>query len=233
MMFRQVKKRFLLLALALFLAGRIDAADPRAAEILRNARLLQSQQHAGFSGHLRNEDRIVPFRLYMEGDTIRYVFGEQNLILHLGTGGARLEERTRKGSTPVGPVRFDQKVAGSDITYEDLMLGFLYWPNAVLLGEDSILTRRCWKLQLQPGPRNPSQYSRVLLWVDKANGALLRADSFDARGELAKRFEVRKVQKIEGLWVLEQMKIQELSAAGRDKTPTYLEIEEMLKPVVR
>lgn len=233
MMFGQVKKRFWLLLACALCAASLQAADPRAEEILRSARLLQSQQHVGFSGQIRNEDRLLPFRLYMEGETIRYVFADRTLALHFGKTGARLEEQTRKGSSVVGPARFDQRLADTDISYEDLTLGFLYWPNAVLIGEDSIMTQRCWKLQLQPGSRNQSHYSRVILWVDKNSGALMRADSYNASGELAKRFEVRKAQKIDDLWVLKQMKIQELSAAGRDKTPTYLEIQEMLKPVAR
>lgn len=232
-MFRQVKKGFLLfLVLALPVwTGR--AADPSAVQILQEARLLQSQQHAGFVGRLRNADRVVPFRLLLEGNVIRYVFADQTLVLRLGQSGARLEEQSTSGSSAVGPARFDRKVQNTDITYEDLSIRFLYWPKAILLGEDSIMTQRCWKLQLRPASREDSQYSRVDLWVDKRNRALLRADSYDWNGEFAKRFEVRKIQKIDDLWVLKQMKIQEMSAAGRDKTPTYLEIEGMLKPVSR
>lgn len=230
-MLRQVKKRFRpLLALAFLSCAPLQASEPAAAEILRNARVLQAQQQAGFVGQLRNEDRVIPFRLFLESGVIRYVFGDRSLILRLGQKSARLEEQVGSSKSTVGPARFDKKVQDTDISYEDLSLRFLYWPNAALIGEESVLTQRCWRLQLQPASRNDSQYSRVDLWVEKKSGTLLRADSYDWNSEIAKRFEVRKVQQIDGLWVLKQMKIQELSAAGRDRTPTYLEIQGMLKP---
>ena len=56
------------------------------------------------------------------------------------------------------------------ITYEDLALKFLYWPDARVVGEESVRSRRCWKIELQ-APSHDSQYSGVMLWVDRGQPA--------------------------------------------------------------
>ena len=105
--------------------------------------------------------------------------------------------------------KLDQKIRGTGVTYEDLALKFLYWPNARVLGQENIRTRNCWKLQLR-APSRQSQYSNVLLWVDKTSGALMRLEGYDWNGQLAKRFEVVSAQKIDNRWFLKQMRIEEL-----------------------
>ena len=110
--------------------------------------------------------------------------------------------------------QFDHKVRGTGVTYEDLALKFLYWPDARVTGENSIRTRNCWKLELK-APSRQSQYSNVYLWVDKSGGALMRMDGYDWKGQLAKRFEVISAQKIEGRWFLKQMRIEEFAPGDR------------------
>src|SRR5207244_12600972 len=90
-----------------------------------------------------------------------------------------------------------------------LAFKFYCWPPSGVFGDDNVRTRNCLKLQLR-APSRESQYSNVLLWVDKASGALMRMESYDWNAQLAKRFEVVSAQKIEGQWFLKQMRIEEL-----------------------
>ena len=113
---------------------------------------------------------------------------------------------------------------GTAVTYEDLALKFLYWPNARVTGENSISLRNCWKLELK-APNRQSQYSNVWLWVDKEGGALMKLEGYDWNGKLAKRFTVVSGQKIEDRWFLKQMRIEEFDpATGKQRARTYLEI---------
>jgi hypothetical protein len=216
---------------ALFLAATplfSPAAGPDAQAILRAVRLNQSGQDRELRGRLRTDDATLPFRLVLRGAEIRYEFSDpaQTIILRLGEKSSQLVEETSRGAGAVAPARFDKSVRDTDITYEDLALRFLYWPKAKIEGEETILTRRCWKLHLEPGSRGDSQYSVVILWVEKESGAFLRADGYDWDLKLAKRFEVRSVQKSEGVWILKQMRIQRMAAGARkDTSPTYLEIQ--------
>ena len=210
-----------------FAAAPAYSAPPSAREILESVRLKQTQQQLELEGQLREGDKVIPFRLTQAGPVIRYSFSspDEALQLRLGENDSRLEEVTSSGVEKIAPAQFDQKVRGTGITYEDLALKFLYWPDARVTGENSIRSRNCWKLELK-APSRQSQYSNVYLWVDKASGAIMRMDAFDWKGQLAKRFEVISGQKIEERWFLKQMRIEEF-APGTNKvqTRTYLEIK--------
>ena len=202
------------------------AAPPSAKEILESVRLRQAQQELNLQGQLREGATIVPFRLTQTGSLIRYSFTkpDEALQLRLGDNDSRLEEITREGVEKITPAQFDHKVRGTAVTYEDLALKFLYWPNARVTGENSISLRNCWKLELK-APNRQSQYSNVWLWVDKEGGALMKLEGYDWNGKLAKRFTVVSGQKIEDRWFLKQMRIEEFDpATGKQRARTYLEI---------
>lgn len=199
---------------------------PAAQEVLANVRIRQSQQQIDLRGQLRQDAKVVPFRLVQNGPIVRYIFAnpDETLQLKLGVSDSRLEEITRSGSEKVSGSKLDEAVRGTAITYEDLALKFLYWPNARVLGADFIRTRNCWKLQLQ-APARDSQFTSVTLWVDKDSGALMRMEGYDATGKLVKRFEVVSAQKIEDRWYLKQMRVEALEpSSGRVTARTYLEI---------
>jgi hypothetical protein len=221
------KKQIALSALSIVLAAALHAAPPPAREILESVRLQQAQQQLELEGQLRENEKVIPFRLTQTGPVIRYSFSnpDEALQLRLGDNDSRLEQVTREGVEKIAPAQFDQKVRGTALTYEDLALKFLYWPDARVTGENSIRTRNCWKLELK-APSRQSQYSNVYLWVDKNGGALMRMEGFDWKGQLSKRFEVISAQKIEGRWFLKQMRIEEFVPGGNKvQTRTYLEIK--------
>ena len=202
-------------------------SPPSAKELLESVRLQQAQQQIELQGQLREGEKIIPFRLIQTGPVIRYSFSDPDeaLQLRLGDNDSRLEEVTREGVEKVTAAQFDHKVRGTGVTYEDLALKFLYWPDARVTGENSIRGRNCWKLELK-APSRQSQYSNVYLWVDKSGGALMRMDGFDWKGQLAKRFEVVSAQKIEDRWFLKQMRIEEfVPGTNKVQTRTYLEIK--------
>jgi hypothetical protein len=203
------------------------AAPPPAKEILESVRLRQAQQQMELQGQLREGETIVPFRLTQTGPVIRYTFSkpDEALQLRLGDNDSRLEEVTREGVEKITPAQFDHKVRGTAVTYEDLALKFLYWPNARVTGENSISLRNCWKLELK-APNRQSQYSNVWVWVDKDGGALMKLEGYDWNGKLAKRFTVVSGQKIDDRWFLKQMRIEEFDPrTGKLRSRTYLEIK--------
>jgi negative regulator of sigma E activity len=111
------------------------------------------------------------------------------------------------------------------VTVEDLSLGFLYWPDARLLGEETVRTRPAWKIELRPGKRG-SEFAIVRVWLDQQSGALLRIEGFDWQGRLSRRFEVVSGQRIDGQWMLKQMRIESFSPddSSRPTGRSYLEI---------
>ena len=211
----------------LWLAVAAASAAPKAQEILASTRMRVAGQQVELQGQLREQDKVIPFRLTQEGPVIRYSFTnpDEALQLRLGDSASQLEEISGEGVDKISGPEFNQKVRGTGITFEDLALKFIYWPKARVLGEDYINTRRVWKLELEPHGRQ-SQYSRVFVWCEQQSGALMRMEGFDWNGKIVKRFEVVSVQKIEGRYFLKQMRIEQLQPeTGKVQSRTYLEIK--------
>ena len=200
---------------------------PSGNDVLRLVRASESDQHRDLTGRLRMSTDagtlIAPFNLLMRGGVITYQFANppEALVLRLGEKGSRLERVTGSGKTQtIVGAKLDAPVRGTDISYEDLALKFLYWRNAKVAGQENLMTRTCWVVQAQPTSKDESQYDMVRLWVDKSGG-LLKAECY-AHGTLAKRFQVRNVQHAKGGgYVLKTLRVER---PGKD-APTYLEID--------
>src|SRR5438552_1958037 len=219
------------LCFVIFLALAVpsDAAPaPSAKEILDLVRLLESRQQIDLDGRLREDEKVIPFHLTQTGPLVRYSFSdpEEVLQLRLGENGSRLDLVTDTGAEKFPAEKLNEKIRGTGISYEDLALKFLYWPNARVLGDETVRTRSCWKLQVVAPSRN-SKYWNVVIWVDKASGALMRMEAYDWDGKLAKRFEVISAQKIDNRWFLKQMRVEELQpGTNKVQARTYLEIKQ-------
>lgn len=203
------------------------APVPSANEILASVRMIEARQQIDLQGQLRENDLVIPFHLIQNGPLIRYSFTnpDEVLQLRLGQNSSRLDLVTDTGTEKFAAEELNQKIRGTSLTYEDLAFKFLYWQTARVLGEENVRTRNCWKLQLR-APSRESQYSNVLLWIDKASGALMRMEGYDWNAQIVKRFEVVSAQKIDNRWFLKQMRIEELQpGTNHAQSRTYLEIK--------
>jgi hypothetical protein len=220
-------RQFIVLWFAFATMSIFAEPTPSASEILASVRMMEAQQQLDLQGQLRQNDVIVPFRLTQNGPLIRYSFTnpDEVLQLRLGEKSSRLDLATGSGTEKFAVSKLNQKIRGTSLTYEDLAFKFLYWPTARVLGEENVRTRNCWKLQLR-APSRESQYSNILLWVDKASGALMRLEGYDWNAQLVKRFEVVSAQRIDNRWFLKQMRIEELQpGTNHVLSRTYLEIK--------
>src|SRR6266478_5934607 len=200
---------------------------PSAKDILASVRMMESRQQIDLQGQLRQDNVVVPFHLVQNGPLIRYSFAnpDEILQLRLGENSSRLDLVTGSGTEQFEASKLKQKIRGTCVTYEDLAFKFLYWPTARVLGEENVRTRKCWKLQLR-APSRESSYSNVLLWVDKASGALMRMEGYDWNAQLIKRFEVVSAQKIEARWFLKQMRVEQLQpGTNHVEARAYMEIK--------
>ena len=226
-----VKSILTALTLAFVSAARADDPQPDARELLRSVRVAQSAQSWKLTGHIRIGSKKTPFDLTLEKGAIRYKFADNGdtLTLRLGEKSPALEE-TKGGKTErITGAKFAAPVHGTDISYEDLAMRFLYWQDANVLGSDMIAAHRCWKVEVRPAAANDSQYARVVLWIGREDGSLMKAESYDATNKWARRFTVREVMKREGFWLLKQMVIEKASRSGSDPKPSYLEIKDAEK----
>ena len=217
------------LLIGIFFATMAIGADtpPPAREILDQVRLQQSQQQLDLQGQLRSDATVIPFRITQTGPVIRYTFTNPAEVvqLRLGEDGTRLDLVLQNSTKKFSSSRLDERIGGTAVTYGDLALKFLYWPDAHVIGADTLRTRNCWNLRLT-APSKDAPYATVLLWVDKESGALMRMEGYDWKGQLKKRFEVVSAQKIEGRWFLKQMRIEEMEpGTNKVRSRSYLEIK--------
>lgn len=203
--------------------GEDAAPDPHA--ILKSVRLSQAAQERTLRGSLRTGGKTIPFRLVSSPGVVRYEFSDPAEVLQLrfGPKDSRLEEITKGATEKITPAHFDARVRDTGISYEDLSMHFLYWQNAAIEGEQTMVLQKCWIVRVEPDSRGSSQYSKVLLWIGKNSGALMQAEAYDANGKVARRFKVISGQKTdEGFWILKEMRIESM-IGGAEKT--YLEID--------
>jgi hypothetical protein len=201
-------------------------ADPEAEAILRAARVNPLGKPVVLDAQLRAGEIKVPFQIAVRDGKISYLFENptQEILLGLGEDASTLEERKGGKTKPVAPARFDDSVRGGLLTYEDLAMRFLYWKNPKLLGEEKIGPSETYKIEI-PAPHSATEYGVVRVWVDKAQGALMKIEGYDRQGQLSKKFTFVTVQKIEGQWMLKQMRVERVDpTTHKVALRTYLEI---------
>ncbi|MFN0130276.1 MAG: outer membrane lipoprotein-sorting protein [Verrucomicrobiales bacterium] len=207
-----------------------ETPDPTAEEIQRIVKLSYIRQKMSLKGRLRNDQTgaEAPFELSMLENTIRFRFDNpiQIINLDLNDKGFVLREVVRGKNAPVPRTKYTEKIRGTDITYEDVSLRFLYWPNPVKLDKENVKHRTCWKLRLN-NPDTSGAYGVAFIWVDSGSGGIMRMEGFDREGKLIKRYEIISGMKVsEGGWMLKQMRIESFDPATRKRTGrSYLELD--------
>lgn len=110
--------------------------------------------------------------------------------------------------------------AGSDFWITDLGLEFLHWPQQRIVRKQMRKGLSCDVLQsLNPKPKEGG-YSRVVSWIAinrPEDIVIVHAEAFDSRDKLLKEFDPKKVEKINGLWQLEEMEIRNRQAGTRTR----------------
>lgn len=212
--------------------ARAQEAQPEGAAILQRLRDNEMQQHRTLAGELRNGSKLFPFQLALNGGTILYQFTTPppyTLAVHLGKNSSQLDEVTLDGKTRVAGTDFATLVRGTDISFEDVAMRFLYWPDAKVLGEESKTLRKCWKLQVAPPKGVNSVYASVVLWIDEESGAMMEAQAYDASGKPATAFKLIEPQMIGGVWLPKKIRIQRMKdGEPMDGSPTYLIIDKVI-----
>jgi hypothetical protein len=223
---KQVKKLIGTTALALILFPSLGLAQDRnPAAILDGVRLAKVDRE--LSGQLRKEDgTTIPFRLTLSGSQVVYRFEnpDETLRLELKGSSSTLKQDQGAKNRLVSGSQLTEKVRGTDLTYEDLSLRFLYWANPKIEGEQTVKGFSCWIILVKHVGRD-SNYASVRLWVTKEGSGLLRAEAFDSKGKLEKRFEVISGQRMEDKWIPKQVRVQLYNPeTGKQTSRTYLEI---------
>jgi Outer membrane lipoprotein-sorting protein len=225
---RQAKKYVCSALLACSLIPQLSRAQEDPNDILDEIRLAQAQITRPLSGRLRPENGDpIPFQLQLKGTEFDYKFTNppETIKLQLNDTGSVLKDQTSAGPQILSGSRLSEPVRGTDITYNDLSLRFIYWKNAHYEGEQRVRTITCSIVLVQPASRN-SEYSAVRLWIAKGRGALIKAEGFDWQSKVVKRFDVISGQEVEGKTIFKQIRIEQLDPrTSKVVSRTYLELD--------
>ena len=198
MIFRSGRFRKPLAMITVFSFVAICRGEPDAEAILRAARLNPVGQKISLEAQLRTGSTNTPFEIIVdEATATASKIQTRRLILELREDSSSLSERVGGKTAPVKPARYDDPVRGTGITYEDLFLRFLYWKRPKLLGEDTIRSRKAWKIELQAWGTS-SQYGVARLGSIKravlsfGSRATIERESFfvDSKSSLPRRSTV-------------------------------------------
>ena len=142
-------------------------------------------------------------------------------IIHRGAG--RNEYHLSGAQSSSSNLASDQLMipfAGSDFWVADLGLEFLHWPEQRVLRKQMRKGLFCDVLQsVNPTPK-PGGYSRVLSWIAinrPEDIVIVHAEAYDSKDKLLKEFDPKKVEKVNGLWQLEEMEIRNRQSGSRTR----------------
>jgi len=229
--------KFIILAtLLLSPCLRAAEAQPKTAEeIMLDVRQSYAGQNQKLQGELRDGDsgRTEPLELTMGNQAMNFLFTNppaETIRLDLNTFPARLYQVRNGTSRQVPASQLGSKVRGMDFNYEDLSLGFLYWPRPQLMGEGRVSAQKCWIVRvMNPGKEGP--YYAVDIWVHQASGGAAKMAAYDRSSKIIKRYEVTKIQKVNGANALKELRVETLDpATGKIQGRTYMKMNTPAKP---
>ena len=225
---KQAKKLFRAALLLCVLLPKFTSAQDDPNAILDQIRSAQAEIDRPLSGRLRPENGDpVPFQLQLKGTEFIYKFSNppETIRLQLTDSGSVLTDEKSAGQQVISGSKLSQPVHGTDVTYEDLSLRFIYWRNAKFEGEQRVRTITCSIVLVQTDNRS-SEYGTVRLWIAKDRGALIKAEGYNWQGKPVKRFEVISGQEIEGKTIFKQIRVEKLDPqTGKVLSRTYLELD--------
>ena len=141
-------------------------------------------------------------------------------IIHNNKGPNEYALSGPSGSRKLSPAELNTPFAGSDFWVVDLGLEFLHWPQQRVLRKQMRKGLSCDVLQsINPQPTRGG-YSRVVSWIAinrPEDIVIVHAEAFDDRDKLLKEFDPKKVEKINGLWQLEEMEIRNRQTGSRTR----------------
>lgn len=218
---------------AVTLFSGVAQADAEAEAILKRTRYAATLQKQDLHGHMKKNGVKTPVTLYLREQNIQFLYlaGKAYKKFHM-----RLKEdqfdlfdivggKTRKFDNS----KIAQKINGTDLSFEDLSMRFLYWKNSKVVGEDRIAGQKCYKIRLI-NPDKTGDYKIVNVWVHQKYGALMRVIGYNAAGHPLKRFQVTDMMKVGKEYTLKRMRVDSFNPkTNKSIGVTYLEFDKPKK----
>ena len=205
-----------------------------AEEIMSSVRQVAAmQEDQDLSGVIRKGSNKTPITLFMRGKDIQFALknGEERFHLRLNENSQDLMEIIDGKSRPFPDRKIGAPISRTDVSYEDLALKFLYWPNPRIVGEEKLEGQDCWRLHVN-NPDSSGRYREISVWVTKNQRALMRVVGYGARPNggkgqplALKQFEITEVMRVKDVFTVKTMKVSSFGSDNRVSGITYIEFE--------
>lgn len=214
-------------------ASNPDRSSGEAGELLRQAHYVEMLGREALAGQVRMGARRFAVGVRRIGDRVEVTYKDPEegdpVRLHSRwerDGIGEIYEMIGDERWPCSSGRLRQSVGGSDLSHEDLMLGWLTWPGAVNLGEERLEGVPTVRLEVR-NPDRSGQYGRVEVWLHRGTKGLVQAIGFDRRGQALRRLRVEKTLPARGGLQLPRVwRVERMAPGGEAVASTsYLEIE--------
>jgi hypothetical protein len=151
--------------------------------------------------------------------SVRDRFGrdlEQLTVLRDG-GLTRYEYAAGESLTAAPPPPLSDAVQGTDVTWTDLTLGFLWWPHTREPGAATIKGKACMLLLARPPAGAETGVAYARLWVGTGAPILLQAEAFTEDNALLRRLRVRSLKMVDDLWMIRELEVETPGAGSRTR----------------
>jgi len=212
---------FLLASTSLPLLGQT------AEEIMASVRQVAAlQADADLRGVMKAGRKKVPLSMFLRGKEIHFKIdeGKESFALRLNPHNQELFDTTGGQARPFASEKISRDIAGTDVSYEDLAMKFLYWPKPKIAGEDSIKAQACWRIHLV-NPEATGRYREISVWVSKKQRALMRIIGYGPRPAAValKQFEVLDIMRRGKVWTVRKLKVSAFKESGKKEGTTYID----------
>ena len=224
--------RKMIIFLIMFSAVVVKAQTPTGEEILKklDANLTSDSKiiHAKMIIHGRRGSRTIESKSWIKG-------AEQSFSEYLAPAREKGTKMLKLGdqlwtyspssdrTIKISGHMLRQSVMGSDLSYEDMMedpvLNNIY--TSVVIGEESIINRPCWLLELKAKKKDVAYFSRKL-WVDKERFLALKEELYAKSGKLLKKVEIKNIVRMNNRWIAKNAVFKDVLKKGKG---TEFEIE--------
>ena len=119
----------------------------------------------------------------------------------------------RPGPIPEG------RILKTDVTWLDLTLDFLWWPNATFEAEregETVHGQKCTVILARP-EKTVAGIAAARLWVDRKTGCLMQAEQLDDAMKPVRRLWGARVKKFGERWMANVIEVETLGSGHRTK----------------
>jgi len=138
---------------------------------------------------------------------------EHDYVLTRKAGATSLTIDGKDHAPPTESAQTSQTILGTDVTWSDLTLDYLWWDDFGFDAEregESVHGQKCAVVLMKRGRRT------VRVWVDRKTGAMMQAEELDG-DKVVRRLWGARIRKFGERWMANVMEVETIGSGHRTK----------------